>query len=210
MTKLTLFLVITGIAAYLLGGMNGAIIASMNIFNKDVRHFGSGNAGLTNFTRTFGGKGVALVLIVDIIKTIAAVMLGHWLLGMVGFPVIGKLFAGFCAMLGHVYPVYYRFHGGKAVLCAGTLAWMADWRVGLVCWAIFLVIVIFTKYVSLGSMASVVFLPIGIWAFNYTGLEGVLGLLCALLMIFAHRENIKRLKNHTESKLNIGGKGKSG
>ena len=204
-----MLLAITGLVSYLLGGINGSIIASMSFFNKDVRHFGSGNAGLTNFARTFGVKGAVIVILVDVLKTVAAVMLGRWLLGMVGYPMIGKMFAGFCAMLGHVYPVYYHFHGGKAVLCVGTLAWMADWRIGLICWAIFLVVVIFTKYVSLGAMASVVFLPIGIWAFSYTGLEGVLGLLCALLMIFAHRENIKRLLNHTESKLNIGGKGKS-
>lgn len=204
-----MLLAITGLVSYLLGGINGSIIASMSFFNKDVRHFGSGNAGLTNFARTFGVKGAVIVILVDVLKTVAAVMLGRWLLGMVGYPMIGKMFAGFCAMLGHVYPVYYHFHGGKAVLCVGTLAWMADWRIGLICWAIFLVVVIFTKYVSLGAMASVVFLPIGIWAFSYTGLEGVLGLLCALLMIFAHRENIKRLLKHTESKLNIGGKGKS-
>ena len=209
MTKLTLFLIITGIAAYFLGGMNGSIIASMNIFNRDVRNYGSGNAGLTNFTRTFGSKGVALVLIVDILKTIAAVMLGHWLLGMVGFPVIGKLFAGFCAMLGHVYPVYYRFHGGKAVLCAGTLVWLIDWRVALICWVIFLVIVVFTKYVSLGAISGTIFFPIGLWVFGYSGLEGLLGLLCALLLVFAHRENIKRLRSGTENKLNLGGRPKN-
>ena len=206
MAKITIFLAITGLAAYLLGGINGSIIASMNFFNKDVRHFGSGNAGLTNFARTFGVKGAVIVILVDVLKTIAAVMIGRLLLGAVGYPMIGKLFAGFCAMLGHVYPVYYRFHGGKAVLCVGTLAWMLDWRVGLICWTIFLVVVVFTKYVSLGSITSVVFLPIGIWAFDYTGLEGVLGLLCALLLIFAHRENIAKLLKGTENKLNIGGR----
>jgi len=207
MAKITIFLVITGIVAYLLGGINGSIIASMNFFNKDVRHFGSGNAGLTNFARTFGIKGAAIVIIVDVLKTVAAIMIGRWLLGMVGFAMIGMLFAGFCAMLGHVYPVYYHFHGGKAVLCVGTLAWMVDWRVGFICWVIFLVIIVFTKYVSLGAVASIVFLPVGIWAFDHSGLEGVLGLLCALLMIFAHRDNIKNLINGTENKLNIGGKG---
>ncbi len=206
MAKITIFLAITGLAAYFLGAINGSIIASMNIFNKDVRHFGSGNAGLTNFTRTFGVKGAVIVILVDVIKTVAAVMIGRLLLGSVGYPMIGKLFAGFCTMLGHVYPVYYHFHGGKAVLCVGTLAWMADWRVGLICWTIFFVVVIFTKYVSLGSMASVAFFPIGIWAFDYTGLEGVLGLLCALLLIFAHRENIAKLIRGTENKLNIGGR----
>jgi len=158
-TKITIFLAIIGVVAYLLGGINGSIIASMNFFNKDVRHFGSGNAGLTNFARTFGVKGAAIVIIVDVIKTVAAVMLGSWLLGLVGYPVIGKLFAGFCAMLGHVYPVYYRFHGGKAVLCIGTIAWMGDWRGGLVCWVVFLAVVVFTKYVSLGAIMGAVFFP---------------------------------------------------
>lgn len=210
MAKITIFLVITGLASYLLGGINGSIIASMNFFKKDIRHFGSGNAGLTNFTRTFGVRGAVIVILVDVLKTVASVMLGRWLLGMVGFAMIGMLFAGFCAMLGHVYPVYYNFHGGKAVLCVGTLAWMVDWRVGLICWAIFIVVVVFTKYVSLGAISGMLFFPIGIWAFGHTGLEGVLGLLCAMLMIFAHRENIKKLINGTENKLNIGGKGKSG
>jgi len=209
MAKLTIFLVITGFAAYLLGGINGSIIASLNIFNKDIRNYGSGNAGLTNFTRTFGTKGIVLVLLVDILKTIAAVMLGRWLLGMVGYPMIGKLFAGFCTMLGHVYPVYYRFHGGKTVLCAGTLVWMLDWRVGLICWAAFIVIVVFTKYVSLGSISASVLCPIGLWAFGYSGLEGLIALLCSLLLIYAHRENIKRLRSGTESKLNLGGRPKN-
>ena len=209
MAKLTIFLAITGFAAYLLGGINGSIIASLNIFNKDIRSFGSGNAGLTNFTRTFGTKGIALVLLVDILKTLAAVMLGRWLLGMVGYPMIGKLFAGFCTMLGHVYPIYYRFHGGKAVLCAGTLVWMLDWRVGLICWAAFIVIVVFTKYVSLGAISASVLCPIGLWAFSYSGLEGFIALLCALLLIFAHRENIKRLRGGTESKLSFGGRPKN-
>ncbi|MEA4894246.1 MAG: glycerol-3-phosphate acyltransferase [Oscillospiraceae bacterium] len=209
MTKLTLFLIITGLTSYLLGGLNGSIIASLNFFNRDVRNYGSGNAGLTNFTRTFGGKGVGIVLIVDILKTIAAVMLGHWLLGSLGFPAIGKLFAGFCAMLGHVYPVYYRFHGGKAVLCAGTLVWLIDWRVALICWAIFLVVVAFKKYVSLGAITGTLFFPIGLWVFGYSGLEGLLAFLCAALLVFAHRENIKRLRSGTESKLNFGGRPKN-
>lgn len=203
---ITIYLAITGIAAYLLGGINGAIIASMNFFKKDIRNFGSGNAGLTNFARTFGVNGAVIVIIVDVLKTVIAVLLGRWLLGLVGYPMVGKMFAGFCAMLGHVYPVYYRFHGGKAVLCAGTIAWMADWRVGLICWSVFLIIVVFTKYVSLGSLLACIFLPICIWVFGYSGLEGLLGLLCSLLMIFAHRENIKRLRDGTESKLKIGGK----
>ena len=209
MSKLTIFLAITAVVSYLLGGVNGSIITSMNFFQKDVRNYGSGNAGLTNFVRTFGSNGILMVLLVDILKTVASVMLGHWLLGMVGYPMVGKLFAGFCVMLGHVYPVYYRFHGGKAVLCAGAFVWLVDWRIGLVCWAVFLIVVVFSKYVSLGAISGALLMPIGLLAFGYSGLEALIGLLCVLLLIFAHRENIQRLRRGTENKLNLGGKPKS-
>ncbi len=202
---LIFYLVLTAIVAYLLGGLNGAIITSLNFFRKDVRRYGSGNAGLTNFTRVFGTNGIALVLLVDILKTIISVMFGKWLLGFLGYPMIGTLFAGFCAMLGHVFPVYYRFHGGKAILCGGVLVWMIDWRVGLICWLVFLIIVVFTKYVSLGSLIGVIVVPAAIWAFGYEALDILLGLLCALLIIFAHRENVVRLIKGTETKLSIGG-----
>lgn len=205
MTGLTIFLAITAVVSYLAGGLNGSIIASMNFFKKDIRNYGSGNAGLTNFARTFGAKGLVIVVLVDVLKTAAAVLLGRWLVGMEGYPEVGKLFAGFCAMLGHVYPVYYRFKGGKAVLSGGTLAWLIDWRVGLVCWSVFLIVVIFTKYVSLGAICCAIFLPLSLLAFGYSWLEALLGLFCALLLIFAHRENIKRLRNGTESKLKLGG-----
>jgi len=205
MSNLVLYLAITAVAAYLLGGVNGAIIASLNVFKKDIRKFGSGNAGLTNFLRTFGSKGLVIVVIVDVLKTVAAVLIGHWLVGKAGYPLVGMMFAGFCAMLGHVYPVYYRFHGGKSVMCAGVIAWMIDWRVGLICWAVFLVIVVFTKFVSLGSMVGSLFIPVTLLIFGHSGTEALLGLLCALLLIYSHRENIKRLKNGTESKLSFSG-----
>ena len=208
MTQLTLFLILTAIISYLLGGINGSIIASTSVFKKDVRKFGSGNAGLTNFARTFGSKGVVLVLLVDILKTVAAVLLGTWLIGIAGYPVIGQLFSGFCVMLGHVYPIYYNFKGGKAVLCCAVFCWIVDWRLGLILCGIFFVIVVFTKYVSLGSLVGSVFLPILLWAFGYSGLEVTLGLLSSLLLIFAHRENIKRLINRTEHKLAIGSSAK--
>lgn len=207
--NLILFLVIIAIVSYLLGGLNGAIITSLNFFRKDVRKYGSGNAGLTNFARIFGTNGLVLVILVDVLKTVAAVLFGRWLLGLEGYPTIGLLFAGFCTMLGHVYPVYYRFHGGKALLCAGVLAWIIDWRVGLVCWSIFIIIVVFTKYVSLGAIISGLSLPAAVLVFSYQGLDAILALLCALLIVFAHRENILRLIKGTENKLSIGGGGKT-
>ncbi|MDR1132050.1 MAG: glycerol-3-phosphate acyltransferase [Oscillospiraceae bacterium] len=205
MSRITIFLAITALVSYLLGGVNGSIIASLNFFKRDVRNYGSGNAGLTNFARTFGANGIVMVVLVDVLKTIAAVMLGRWLLGMAGYPMIGKLFASFCTMFGHVYPLYYRLRGGKAVLCAGTLVWMTDWRVALICWAVFLIVVTFTRYVSLGAIIGALLFPIGLWAFGYSGLEGLLGLFCALVLAFAHRENIKNLRNGTENKLSFGG-----
>lgn len=204
MTKITIFLVLIAVVSYLLGGINGAIVTSLNLFRRDVRHFGSGNAGLTNFTRTFGTASAPLVLVVDILKTVVSVLFGGWLLGLVGLPLIGRIFAGFCVELGHVYPVYYRFKGGKAALCGGILAWMIDWRIGLICWVLFAVIVIFTRYVSLGSILGAATLPVFMLIFEHDGLECLLALLCALLIIFAHRENILRLIKGEESKLNIG------
>lgn len=208
-TKITVYLFITAIAAYFAGGLNGAIIASKTIFRKDIRNFGSGNAGLTNFTRTFGAKGVVIVLAVDILKAIAAVSFGGWLLGLEGYAPLGRIFAGFCTMLGHVYPVYYRLKGGKAALCGGTVMWMVDWRMALICWSVFIIVVVFTKYVSLGSILGSVCIPLGLLIFGYGWLEVVIGLLCMLLVIIAHRENVVRLISGTESKLAIGGSGNS-
>lgn len=204
-TQLILLLILVAVVSYLLGGFNGAIITSVSYFRKDVRKYGSGNAGLTNFARVFGASGIVVVILVDILKTVAAVLFGRWILGTMGYPVVGTIFAGFCVMLGHVFPIYYGFHGGKAVLCVGILAWCIDWRVALICWSVFLIVVIFTKYVSLGSIIGSMLLPLTTWMFGYQGLEILLTALCALLLILAHRENIVRLIKGNENKLSIGG-----
>ncbi len=206
MTKLTVFLIIIAAVSYLFGGVNGAIIASTSVHRKDVRDYGSGNAGLTNFSRTFGTKGIIIVLGVDIIKALLSTLVGNWLLGSLGYAEVGRLFAVFCCMLGHVFPIYYRFRGGKGVLCGGVAVWMIDWRVGLACIMVFIAVVVFTRYVSLGSVLGAVCLPLSLLAFGFTGLEFTLGLLICLLVVFAHRDNIRRLSRGTESKLSIGGK----
>ena len=210
MSKLVLFLAITAMLSYCLGGINGAIITSVNYFKRDVRDFGSGNAGLTNFSRTFGEEHAALVLVVDIAKTILAVLFGGWLLGHLGLADVGRLFAGFCTIIGHIYPPYYGFQGGKGVLCAGVMALMVDWRVGIICFVIFLAIVLFTRYVSLGSLIGMLCFPLMLLIFGYSGLECLLALFCALLVVFAHRENIKRLMRGEESRISIGSKDRDG
>ena len=205
----TLFLILTAVCAYFLGGINGSIIVSRYIFHKDVRKYGSGNAGLTNFFRTFGPVGIVLVLLIDVLKSVIAISIGGALLGIVGQRMVGKVFAGFCLILGHSYPAFYQFKGGKGVLCGGVMAIMIDWRVGLCCWVAFIVVVIFTRYVSLGSMISSLLCPISMWIFSgtgdgFTGLECVLALLCALLIVFRHAENILRLIGGTENRLDFG------
>ena len=198
-----LLLILTAAIAYFLGGVNGAIIISKCFYRRDIRNFGSGNAGLTNYFRTFGGVSTLLVIAIDIVKSIIAVNIGGWLLGTVDAKVVGKLFAGFCLIMGHMYPAYYHFRGGKGVLCGVTMAFAVDWRVGLGCLAVFFIVVVFTRYVSLGSMLGALACPVLLWVFGYQTLEGVLGLLCALLIVVKHAENIVRLIGGTERKLEL-------
>ena len=197
----TFLLIVIAVISYFLGGFNGAIISSKYIFKKDIRNYGSGNAGLTNFFRTFGVAGIALVVAVDVIKAVIAVLIGSLLLGIVDQPLLGKIFAGFCLVLGHMYPAIYSLRGGKGVLCAGVLALMADWRVGLVCWIVFIVVVFFTRYVSLGSLITSAVFPLGIWILRHGWLAGLIALFVSLLIAFAHRENISRLIAGRENKL---------
>ena len=198
-----LLLVLTAVAAYFLGGINGAIIISKYVYHKDIRNYGSGNAGLTNYFRTFGGVNTLLVIGIDILKSVLACLIGGWLLGFVGAPVVGKLFGGFCLIMGHMYPIYYQFRGGKGALCGVVMATAVDWRVGLGCLAVFVIVVVFTHYVSLGSMLGALACPVLLWVFQYGTLEGVLGLLCALLIVVKHGENILRLIGGTERRLNL-------
>jgi len=199
-------LFIVAVVAYLLGAVNGSIIASKYFFKKDIRELGSGNAGLTNFYRNFGTKGIVVVLAIDIIKTAIAVVLGWALIKIYGHGMVGKLFAGFFVMLGHAFPVYYDFKGGKGVLCGGILVLMMDWRIGLLCWLVFIIAVVFTKYVSLGSICAGAMCPIGTAIFGGWWLQVVLALMCGLLLIIMHRQNILRLVAGKERKLDLGGK----
>lgn len=197
-------LVIIAVVSYLLGSLNGAIITSRLEFQTDIRKYGSGNAGLTNFHRTFGSSGMKMVLAIDVLKAVVATLLGGALMGIFGYPMLGKLFAGFCLMLGHSYPVFFGFKGGKGVLAGFSMLAIADWRIALICLVVFVGIVAFTRYVSLASMLGSACAPLAIWAFDYGGLEGTIALLCVLLVIFGHRANIGRLLTGTEAKLRVG------
>jgi acyl phosphate:glycerol-3-phosphate acyltransferase len=194
-------LVCVGVFAYLLCGVNGAIITSKYFYKRDIRDYGSGNAGLTNFYRVFGKYGAVMVIAIDIGKTVIPVLLASWLLGLDGYSMLGKTFTGFFAMLGHAYPVIYEFKGGKTVMVGGALVWLIDWRVALLSWGVFAIIFLLTRYVSLGSIIGGIMLPIGMLLFNISsGLPFYITVLCAMLLIFCHRKNIRRLLAGEESK----------
>jgi glycerol-3-phosphate acyltransferase PlsY len=193
--------------AYVLGGVNGAIIASMCIYRKDIRKFGSGNPGLTNFYRVFGKSGAALVVVIDAVKTLAPVLFGGWLLYRFaggGSILFGRQFSGLFVMLGHCFPAIYNFAGGKGVMAAGTILWIIDWRVALMSWGVFAAVVLATRFVSLGAMVGVLAYPASMLLLGLGGVrEFIVALLSALLLIARHSENIKRLIRGTESRFSF-------
>ena len=196
---ITIMLVIIAVIAYCLGCINGAIITSTKIFHKDIRQFGSGNAGLSNFYRNFGVKGLAMVAGIDIAKGLAAAMIGGWLLGITGdHAVIGKLFATFCMVLGHIYPAFYEFRGGKGILGGIAAVFWIDWRIGFICVIVFVIAVAFSRHISLGSILGCASFPISMMVFEYSWLAVVLALLSTSIMLIRHIENMKRILNHTE------------
>lgn len=200
--------VVTVVAAYFLGCINGSILVSKYIFHDDIRTHGSGNAGLTNFYRTFGTKGVVGVLLSDILKAVIAVLLGAFLFGhFLGAPMIGKILATTFVLLGHMYPVTFGFHGGKGVLSGVSAVLLIDWRIALIALAVFLVLVVCSRYVSLGSIGAAVTFMICLWLFYHNAVFEVMGVIPACLLIFAHRGNISRLLHGTENKFSLHRKG---
>ena len=189
-------------ACYLLGCFNGAVIVSKYILRDDVRNHGSGNAGLTNFYRTFGGPLTAVVILTDVLKAVIAVLLGSWLLGFID-PLFGKYWAGLFCLLGHMFPCMFHFKGGKGILSGGTIAIMIDWRIALVVWGGFLLLTILTRYVSLGSLWAGASFPFVTWYCYPDPVIVVLGFACGGLVVWQHRAKIKRLLSGTENKFSL-------
>ena len=189
-------------ACYLLGCFNGAVIVSKYILRDDVRNHGSGNAGLTNFYRTFGGPLTAVVILTDVLKAVIAVLLGSWLLGFID-PLFGKYWAGLFCLLGHMFPCMFHFKGGKGILSGGTIAIMIDWRIALVVWGGFLLLTVLTRYVSLGSLWAGASFPFVTWYCYPNPVIVVLGFACGGLVVWQHRANIKRLLSGTENKFSL-------
>lgn len=202
-----LAIVLTVLAGYMLGNLNGAVSISNLIAKKDVREQGSGNAGLTNFLRVFGAGSALLVVLVDMLKAVVACLVGMLLLTPYGYALEGVLTGGLAVSLGHDFPALLGFRGGKGVLSGVTVALIADWRCALLVIVIFAVCLAMTRYVSLGSILgaltfAVVF-PVLHWQ---TPVAAVMGVLLALLIVFMHRSNIGRLLKGNENKISFGKK----
>ncbi len=211
-----LLILAVAVASYFLGCFNGAVIVSKYIFHDDVRTHGSGNAGLTNFHRTFGSKLAAIVILCDALKAVLSVLLGMWLIGnVIGqgelfFVTAGKLWAGLFCLLGHSFPCMFEFKGGKGVLSGGTIAFMVDWRVGLIAWGGFLILVLLTRWVSLGSIWGGGCFPFVVGFLYQNVLLTVLAFCCGGLLVVKHKENIKRILKGTESKFSLHRKKEAG
>ncbi len=207
-TALTVtFALLCAIVPYLLGSINPAIIFSKVFFHDDIRSHGSGNAGATNTLRTYGKKMSILVLGCDILKALISVGFG-WL--MMGHS-FGGAIAGFFVILGHMFPIYYKFKGGKGVACAAAVVLMMSPLSFLFCFLVFVIIVVGTKYVSLASIIGIGLYPLFTRAFIAPERQGAIGLfavLIAVFVIFMHRGNMKRLFNGEESKISLGKKDK--
>ena len=189
-------LAITAVAviSYFLGCCNSSIIISKYVLKDDVRKYGSGNAGLTNFYRVYGKKNVVWVILLDVLKAVASCLIGGALLGAVmGWAILGKYIAGLFCMLGHVFPCMFGFKGGKGVLSGGAIAIMLDWRIALVVWGIFIILVAFSKMVSLGSMGAAISFPLMTWTVYHSVVLLVLSVLISVLICWRHKDNAKRI-----------------
>lgn len=205
------------VVPYLLGGINTSIIVTKIKTGKDIRTMGSGNAGLTNTLRTQGKAAAAAVLLGDVAKSVIAVLIVRFAFGLIAgvqtYDVESGMkwveyMAGFMAMAGHIFPVYYGFKGGKGVLSAISGIFIIDWRSACILLSVFIVIVAITRYVSLGSCISSALFCVTATLFGYFAdsdpsflVNGFIALFMGGLIIVMHHANIKRLLNHTEKKL---------
>ena len=201
--------VVVMVSAYLLGSINFAIIISSKEYKQDIRNYGSKNAGMTNMMRTYGKKAAGLTLLGDALKAVVSCLIGYALIGQ-----LGAYIAGLFCILGHVFPVYYRIKGGKGVVTAAVTVLMCDPIVFLILFTIFVLIVLGTKYISLGSVMCMLLYPIVLdsttklatkfgFGEQSTSPYIIFTVLMAVIIVAKHWTNIKRLMNGTESKFSF-------
>lgn len=198
---------VVAIIGYLLGSISFAILIMKLYTHKDIRDFGSGNAGMTNILRTLGKKAAALTLIGDLGKGALAVVLARWVFSLAGIEntAIGAYVAGFFALFGHIYPLYFGFKGGKGILVSAGVILVIDPLVFPILIAVFLITVILTKIVSFSSLVCCAVFPIATYVVHMLQgrpalIDTLLAACISLVVVFMHRSNIKRLLNGTEAR----------
>ena len=217
---LILAILISAVLSYLLGSFNSSILVVRLLKHQDIREFGSHNAGLTNTLRCFGKGCAALTLVGDLAKGIVAVLLSKGICELLGTGLTAQndvhfigYIAGIFAILGHVFPIYYHFKGGKGVLVGVSVFLGIDWKVFLCLIVIFAVALVISKYVSLGSIIAAACCPVVTFLFQFwqrgdlpmwylwlnTGLAALMG----AWVIYMHRTNIQRLKAGNENKFSF-------
>jgi glycerol-3-phosphate acyltransferase PlsY len=183
---------------YLVGSLNFSIIISKHYHNDDIRNYGSGNAGTTNMLRTYGRRAAVLTLIGDALKAIVSTLYGYALLGFTGAYV-----AGFFCILGHCFPIWYKFKGGKGIVTVAFMVLMLDPIVFAILFFIFFALVFATKMVSFGSVICVMLFPILLDRIEGPGIPVIFAMLITVLVVFMHRENILRIFHGEESKIDF-------
>ena len=197
-----LFWVLTILAAYALGNLNGAILISKLIMHDDVRNHGSGNAGLTNYFRTYGGFQSLLVIAIDVVKCVLSCLIAGWLLPEYGIQ--SRMVAGGACILGHCFPAAAGFKGGKGILCGAAMAAATDWRVLVIILGLFILITALTRYVSLASLLAAVAFSVSYLVFYWGDwLTCAVAVAAAAFVSYRHRQNIVRLLQGTEPKFSF-------
>ena len=203
--------VVMAIIAYLIGSINFSVILSKKMAGFDVREKGSGNAGTTNMLRSVGKKAAAITLVCDVLKGVVAILIaifiGKTVQGSNGALLVQV--AGIAVILGHTFPVFFKFKGGKGVATSLGVLIMSNWQIGLICLVFALILIALTQMVSVGSIAAAILYPV-LTLFipqNYIvpGNYLIYSIILAVLIVFNHRENVKRLLNGTENKISFKG-----
>lgn len=201
---IVLLMIFSAVVSYLVSGLNPAIILSKAVYHKDIREYGSGNPGFTNFKRTFGGWLSWLVMFLDIFKGAAVVSAcGFLFYRYFDMWEFGAALSGLFAMLGHVFPVWYKFRGGKGFLVCMTVIWLIDIRAGIISVVIMLLVLLTTRYMSLADICAVVSAPVTLACQAAPEIVVFIVSVMALLMIWRHSENIERLIDGTEPKFSL-------
>ena len=201
--------IVVAILSYLIGSINFSIIISKKVAGFDVREKGSGNAGTTNMLRTVGKKAALITLVCDILKGVISILLAL-LIGKIAKEANNSILvqiAGILVIIGHTFPIFFKFKGGKGVATAVGVLLTTNWQIGLICLIFGLVLIALTRMVSVGSITAAILFPILVLFIktNYI-VEGnyfIYSLIIAVMVVFNHRENVKRLLSGTENKLSF-------